>query len=99
VKGARPPRAKACVKQCRAGITSPEMPASRLSELDNLFGPVSINNLNGRQSSGAVLEINLARLTNHVIKPLERDLDKVVIRIVSNAVQGQPLRLDLIAKG
>ena len=65
----------------------------------NLFGPVSINNLNGRQSSDPVLEINLARLTNHVIKPLERDLDKVVIRIVSNAVQGQPLRLDLIAKG
>jgi hypothetical protein len=64
-----------------------------------LFGPVSINNFNGRQSYSPVLEINLARLTNHVIKPLERDFDKVVIRIVSNAVQGQPLRLDLIAKG
>jgi hypothetical protein len=49
-----------------------------------LFGPVSINNLNGRQSSDPVLEINLARLTNHVIKPLERDLDKVVMPCKGN---------------
>src|SRR5262249_27079269 len=43
-------------------------------------------------------DIDVARLGDQMIQPLERHLDDVVVGIIGNADQRQPLRFDLIAK-
>jgi hypothetical protein len=45
-----------------------------------------------------VLDINVPRLGDEMIQSLDRHLDNVIIGIVGNAEQRQPLRFDLIAK-
>src|SRR4029077_16784119 len=44
------------------------------------------------------LDINLARIWDEMIQSLERDLDDVVVRVVGDAEQGQPLCLYLVAE-
>src|SRR5215471_14827392 len=50
------------------------------------------------QSAVCIFHIDVAWLGNQMIQCLERHLDDVVVGIVGNAEQRQPLRFDLIAK-
>ena len=41
----------------------------------------------GGQARGPLLRINFSWARDHVIRPFERDLDHVILRVVGNSVQ------------
>src|SRR6266446_10669426 len=70
----------------------------RIAKLDDLLDVVRIDDFERYQSAGCILDIDIARLGNQMIQSLERHLDDVIVGIVGNSEQRQPLRFDLIAK-
>src|SRR6516165_5709904 len=69
-----------------------------IAKLDDLLDVVGVDDFERHQSAGRILDVDVARLGNQMIQSFERDLDDVVVGIISNAEQRQPLRFDLIAK-
>src|SRR5262249_6766334 len=70
----------------------------RIAKLNDLFAFVGSDDFKRTQSSGRILDIDVARLGDQMVQSLERHLDEVVIGIIGNAEQRQPLRFDLSAK-
>src|SRR5215467_9497637 len=70
----------------------------RIAKLDDLPDVVRIDDFERHQSTRCVLDIDVARFGDQMVQAFERDLDDVIVGIVGNAEQRQPLRFDLIAK-
>jgi len=70
----------------------------RIAKLDDLPDFVRVDDFERHQSAGRILDVDVARLGDQMIQSLERHLDDVIVGIVGNAEQRQPLRFDLIAK-
>src|SRR5262245_44312491 len=70
----------------------------RIAKLDDLLDLVGVDDFERHQSAGRILDIDVARLGDQMIQSLERHLDDVIVAIIGNAEQRQPLRLELIAK-
>src|SRR5215469_1780355 len=69
-----------------------------IAKLDDLLDVIRIDDFERHQSTGRILDIDVTRLGDQMIQALERDLDNVIVGIVGNAEQRQPLGFDLIAK-
>jgi hypothetical protein len=69
--------------------------ASAVAQSDNLPGTLAIDDFERRQSAGTGIDVQLLRLVDDVVMTLERDLDDVVLGIVDDARERQPLRFDL----
>src|SRR5690348_12098156 len=69
-----------------------------LAQLDDLPDALRIDHLQAHQLLGGGIEIDVDWVRDHVIVALERDLEEVVLVIVGDADQRQPIRLDLIAE-
>src|SRR5215469_7386171 len=69
-----------------------------IAKLDDLLDVIRIDDFERHQSTGRILDIDVTRLGDQMIQALERDLDDVIVGIVGNAEQRQPLGFDLIAK-
>jgi len=59
-------------------------------ELYELPDTIGVNNFKARQPCGPVVQVNFARLADHVIQPVKRDIHDIVARVVSDAKQRQP---------
>src|SRR6516162_10887129 len=70
----------------------------RIAKLDDLPDVVRIDDFERHQSTGRILDIDVTRFGDQMIQSFERNLDDVIVGIVGNAKQRQPLRFDLIAK-
>jgi len=70
----------------------------RVAQLYDLTNAVGIDNLDAGQVKAIGFDPHLARVADHVIDPFERDFDQVILRIVGDAEQRQPLNLDLVAE-
>ena len=69
-----------------------------IAEHENLPHTIHIDDLDTGQIQPVGLDPDLLWLGNQVIDPFQRDFDEVILRVVSDAEEGQPLRLDLIAE-
>src|SRR5262245_66429066 len=69
-----------------------------ITKLDDLLDVVRVDDFERHQSTGRILDIDVARLGDQMIQSLERHLDDVIVGIVGNAEQREPLRLDLTAE-
>jgi hypothetical protein len=67
-------------------------------ELYELPDTIGVNNFKARQPCGPVVQVNFARLADHVIQPVKRDIHDIVARVVSDAKQRQPFCLRLVAQ-
>jgi hypothetical protein len=67
-------------------------------ELYDLPDAIGVYNLQACQSSSPVVHVDFARLVDHVIESIERDLQDIVPRIVGDAKQRHPFRLYLVAQ-
>jgi hypothetical protein len=67
-----------------------------ISQFYDLFGAFRVDNFDAHQSPEPLIDIDLARLGDHVVDPIERHFDKIILWIVDETQQGQPLRLHLI---
>jgi len=70
----------------------------RIAKLDDLPDVVAVHDFERRQAAGPLFDIKLAWLGDQMIQVFERDLDDVVIGIVGDTEQRQPVRFNLIAQ-
>ncbi len=66
----------------------------RITKLDDLPDVVAVDDFERHQPAGRILDVDVARLLDQMIQSLERHLDDVIVGIVGNADQRQPLRFD-----
>src|SRR5262249_11112420 len=93
-------------RQCRTPPNSP-YPSPRpawsgqqdgIAQLDDLAYVVSVDDFERGDSFRTVLDRDRTRLVDQVIEALERHLDEVILGVVGNADERQPLGLDLVAE-
>src|SRR5258708_22600852 len=70
----------------------------RIAELHDLPRSVGIGNSEARKTNATVFDVDFPRLWNQVVQSFQFNVENVVLGIVSQTQQRQPLRLDLIAE-
>ena len=88
----------------RADTSSPQISAPRsrqrqsVFQLHDLFDAIGVHNLKARQCGSPVVQVDFARLADHVIEAVKRDIHHIVARIVTDAKERQPFCLRLVAQ-
>jgi hypothetical protein len=67
----------------------------RLAELNDVLPAVAVGSFQAGEAQLALVDEYFAWFSNHVIEVLERDFDDVILGIVDDAEQRQPLGFDL----
>ncbi|CCD00324.1 protein of unknown function (plasmid) [Azospirillum baldaniorum] len=70
----------------------------RIAQRDDLPVVVGINDFQTRQVAHGEIDVQLPWPVHHVIDASQGDFDDIVLVIVNDPKQRQPLRLDLLAK-
>ena len=70
----------------------------RVTELYDLLDTLGIDDFNARQPRSSNIYVYLAGVTNEVVKTIKRDLDYIILRVIGDSKQRQPLGLDLAAQ-
>src|SRR5882757_11272776 len=69
-----------------------------ISEFHDLPHALGIDNRNTRKTDTAVFDKDFPRLWNQVVQPFQRDVEHVVLAIISQTQKRQPFRFHLITE-
>ena len=70
----------------------------RIAELDEFPHIIRCDDFDGHQASDILIDIDFLWIMDQMVHAFEGQLDHIILGILGNAEQREPLRLDLIAQ-